>query len=231
MKQALAAGDVATAKTYFGKIEGSVAGLQQKALQAPKAKAADPKQSAWEQERAGYQEKEVLRFQNDVQARNETWMGPKVKTELASYLNGAEKRLSANAFNRLDRAVREEIWNKHLATNSTFMKSREQLYAKQDLDGVERLYKQYADKLFPTIVRQMAKDFGLAPAAKRAAGSPAGAGKDSKAATGKVEQGFTVVDRYPKPEEVDSKATSFDMKMKDQFVLKNGKKVQVKIKK
>ena len=37
-----------------------------------------------------------------------------------------------------------------------------------------------------------------------------------------------MVDKYPNPALVDSKKTTFDMKMKDQYILKDGTKVQVK---
>jgi hypothetical protein len=229
MKQALNAGDTKLAATYFSKVEGSIANLQQLASQAPKSKAPDPKAQAWEQERASYQQKDVERFQSDVQSRNDAWMAPKVNNELAAYLNGAEKKLSPNTLARLDAAIRTEIWTKHLQPNATFMKSRASLYAKKDLDGVERLYKQYADKLFPTITRQIAKEFSLTPGAKRQPGAPQkGATNKGNESTQKPDQGFTLVDKMPKPEEVDNKATSFEMKMKDQFVLKNGKKVQVR---
>ncbi len=226
MKQAIAAGDVKLAGQYFQKIEGNIAALQNLASQAPKSKAPDPRQSAWETEKQGFQQKETERFSNDVSTRNNTWMEPKVKSELASYLNGAEKRLSQNTLDRLDNAIRSEIWEKHLATNPSFMKSRQALYAKQDLAGVERLYKQYAEKLFPVVTRQIAKEFGLTPAAKRAAAvAQTGGGKTAtKAAT----PGWIAVDKFPSPSEVDSRATTFDMKLKDQFILKDGRKVQVK---
>jgi hypothetical protein len=226
MKQALKAGDANLAAQYFQKIEGNIASLQSMAQQAPKSKAPDPRQSAWDQRERTYQEKEQQRFSNDVSTRNNVWMEPKVKSELASYLNGAEKRLSQNTLDRLDNAIRSEIWDKHLATNTTFMKSRESLYAKQDLDGVARLYKQYAEKLFPVVTRQIAKEFGLQPQSKRAAAAPqtGGSKTPAKAAT----PGWIAVDKYPNPKDVDSRATTFDMKLKDQFILKDGRKVQVK---
>jgi hypothetical protein len=228
MKQALAAGDTKLAAQYFQKIEGNIASLQNMAAQAPKSKAPDPKAQAWEQEKQGYQQKEVQRFQGDVQNRNDAWMAPKVQSELAAYLNGGEKKLSPNTLQRLDEAIRKEIWNKHLSTNAAFMKARAALYQKMDLDGVERLYKQYADKLFPTVTRQIAKEFGLQPAAKRAAAVAQTGGTKGAAPAAKAQGGFIAVDKFPKPSEVDSKATTFDMKLKDQFILKDGRKVQVR---
>lgn len=226
MKQALAAGDSKLASTYFQKIENSVANLQSMASQAPKSKAPDPRAQAWESEKQGYQQKETQRFSDDVSNRNNTWMEPKVKSELASYLNGAEKKLSQNTLDKLDNLIRQEIWEKHLATNPAFMKSRQALYNKMDLGGVERLYKQYAEKFFPTVTRQIAKEFGLQPAAKRAA--PVAQTGGAKTAAPVAKQGFQMVDKFPNPSEVDSKATTFDMKLKDQFILKDGRKVQVR---
>jgi hypothetical protein len=231
MKQALNAGDIETAKGFFAKIEGTVGALQKQAMQAPKSKAQDPKAKEWETREQQYQEKEQKRFQGDVLTRNEAWMNPKINTELASYLNGAEKKLSPNTLQRLDRAVKEEIWSKHLATNDTFMKARQKLYAQQDVAGVERLYKQYADKLFPNVVRQIAKEFSLSPAAKRAAGAPQSGGKGkggNEEAGAKEKAGFKLVDRMPSPSDVDNKKTTFDMKLKDQFILKDGTKIQVR---
>jgi hypothetical protein len=232
MKQALAAGDTKLAQNYFTAIESRIAGLQNMSKQAPKSKAVDPKAQAWETEKKGYEQKEIERFQGDVLTRNEAWMNPKINTELASYLNGAEKKLSPNTLSRLDRAVKEEIWHKHLKTNPTFMKAKDKLYQQKDLAGVERLYKQYSDSLFPTVVRQIAKEFSLAPGAKRAAGAPqSGSNKgkpNANAGADKSAAGFKMVDKYPNPALVDSKKTTFDMKMKDQYILKDGTKVQVK---
>ena len=231
MKQALAAGDTKLAATYFGKIEGRIGEIQGFASQAPKARAADPKANEYDQKIQGYEQKEAVRFQGDVQQRNNAWMEPKIKTETAAYLNGAEKTLKPETLYRIDKAVREEIWYKHLSTNDQFMKAKDKLFAQKDLAGAERLYKQYSDKLFPTVTRQILKEFGLNPGAKRAAGTPQGGGNgkpNGDASKAKPEQGFTMVDRLPKPEQVDNKATTFDMKLKDQYILKDGKKIQVR---
>lgn len=227
MQQALGAGDAKLASQYANKINAALVNLENMSRTAPKQKAADPAKAQWEQERQGFQQKEQERFQTDVQTRNAAWMNPKLNAELGSYLNGAEKKFSQNTLARLDRAVKEEIWEKHLKVNSTFMKSRESLYKKQDVDGIERLYKQYADKLFPTVVRQIAKEFGLAPAAKRQAGV-AQSGSNKSGATATPEKGVKWLDKLPRPDEIDQKKTTFDMKMRDEFIMKDGSKAKLR---
>ncbi len=228
MRQALSVGDAKLAGQYADAIQSRIGGIQKLAAATPKRKAEDPRAKEWQEKETKYETERTERFQGDVLSRNEQWMNPKINTELSSYLNGAEKKLSQPTLSRLDRAVKEEIWNKHLKTNQTFMKQREALYAKRDLEGVERLYKQYAEPLFPNVTRQIAKEFGISPAAKRAAGTPQTGGTKTNATQQKADAGFAMVDKYPNPNDVDNKKTTFDMKLKDQFILKDGKKVQVR---
>lgn len=225
MKQALAGGNGELAGQYLQRIEAALGGLIQMSQQAPKSRAADPQQKAWEQERQSYQEKEAQRFQQDVLTRNSAWMTPKVTSELAAYLNGGEKKLSPNTLQRINEAVKKEIWNNHLANNASFMKQKDALFAKADLDGVERLYKQYTDKLFSTVTRQIAKEFSLSPGAKRPAVTPV-TGANGRARA-QAEPGWTKTTKYPTPAEVDNNQTTYADKVADRFVLKDGRKIQV----
>lgn len=227
MGQALQAGNAQLAGEYYQKVAGVLGSLNKLAQQAPKMKTADPKEQAWQAEKKTYEQKIQETFQGELQTANQSWMNPKITTNLASYLNGAEKKLSPNTVSRIDRAVKEEIWNNHLSSNPTFVKQREALLAKRDKDGLVRLYKQYApDKLWQKVTRDICAEFSLQPSSKKgAAAAPAAAGAGKPNA--KAEVGWTKTTKMPKVDEVDRTKTSRDMIIKDQYILKDGRKVQV----
>jgi hypothetical protein len=227
MQQALNGGNTALAKEYLEKVIQRVNGLNQMAQQAPKQKAANPQKQAWDQERQQYEARENERFQTDLSTANKSWMDPKIKGELATYLNGGDKKLSANTQARLDRAIKEEIWYNHLANNQQFVKQREALMNKRDKDGLVRLYRQYApDRVWQKVTRDICDEFGIKPAGKKTA-TQAAAPKTNGATQQRTESGFQKVTKYPSPDQVDNAKTTFDMKVKDQFFLKDGRKVQV----
>jgi hypothetical protein len=152
-------------------------------------------------------------------------MDQKIQTELSAYLNGAEKKLSPNTITRINRAVKESIWNNHLGNNEAFNQARNGLYSRFDKEGCVRLYKQYAgDKVWQKTVRDIAAEFSLSPAAKRAAGAPVAARPG--AGSPKPEAGFQRTNKMPQLNEVDRSQTTQDMIIKDMYVLKDGRKVQ-----
>lgn len=225
--QALGAGNAALAKQYMDKIGQRLAGIEQMANQAPTRKAGNPQQKAWDTEKQQYEQRETERFQADLVTANVGWMNPKINNELSTYLGGGEKKLSQNTLTRLERAIKEDIWNNHLMSNQQFVKQREALLAKRDKDGLVRLYKQYApDKVWQKATRDIVEEFGIKPAGKKTA---AAAAPKTNGATQqqKTEGGFAKVTKFPRPDEVDNSRTTFDMKVKNQFHLKDGRKIQV----
>lgn len=228
MQQALAGGNSAVAKQYLDKVLQRVEGLNTMANQAPKQKAQNPKQQAWDQEKQQYESRENERFQTDLSAANKGWMDPKIKGELGTYLNGGDKKLSANTQARLDRAIKEEIWYNHLANNPQFVKQRQALLAKRDKDGLVRLFRQYSpDRVWQKVTRDICDEFGIKPAGKKAAIAATPKTNGASQQQQKTEGGFQKVTKFPTPDQVDNGKTTFDMKVKNQFYLKDGRKVQV----
>ena len=113
-----------------------------------------------------------------------------------------------------------------------FGRQRDALFTRGDKQGIVDLYKKATEKYWATTVRKQAKLWGVqVPSKKQIAGQNAAAAQKANAGNGgnkqAVETGFAKSNKYPKPEEVDNKKTTYDMKMKDQFILKDGRKIQV----
>jgi hypothetical protein len=90
--------------------------------------------------------------------------------------------------------------------------------------GLDRLWKQHATPLLAKATRDSAKEFDLTvgtAAAKN--GKSAAPGKKAAAVAG-----WQTTDKFPKPEEVDTVKTTEDMSDKNQFILKDGRKIAVR---
>lgn len=227
MQQALAGGNTQLAKQYLDKVITRIQGLEQMANQAPAKRAANPQQQEWQKEKEGYEQQLNQQFVTDLTNANVAWMDPKIDSELNAYLGAAFSKLPAATKGRVVKAVKDEIWNNHLQINQQFSKQREALIGKRDKDALVRLYKQYSpDKLWSQTVRNICEEFALKPAAKRAGAAAAPKTSGQPQQQQKADTGFQRVNKYPKPEEVDNSRTTFDMKVKDQFILKDGRRVQ-----
>lgn len=221
MEQALAAGNTQLAGQYYDKVKAVMGNIQKLASQAPKSKAVDPRQQAFDKKEKSFEDERQEVFQKEVLQSNRAWMDPKVTGELTAYLGTSAPKNNS----RIVQAVKEEIWKNHLSNNPSFMKSRTALTAKRDGDGLDRLYKQHIpEKLWQKVTRDICAEFGLRPGGKKTATPPTAAAKTNGAA--KSETGFSRVTKYPNPEEVDRSKTTQDMIIKDQFVLKSGQKIQ-----
>jgi len=225
MKQALIGKNPELAGQYLDKIEKSLGGIVNLAQSAPKAKPrTTPQAEALNTERQQFNEERTQAFRGEVTTLNHGWQGAKITGELAAYLNGAEKKITPALRAKMDRDIGQYIWDNHLANNPTFMKQREALMGKRDREGLVRLYKQYAnDKLWATTTRQVCADYNLSPASKR---PPVPTVQGNKGPA-KVDTGFQRVSKFPKPQEVDRSLTTYDMGVNNQFVLKDGRRIQV----
>lgn len=235
LKQALATGNVEGAKQALAAIEGPLSGIRASAEKAPPVKQVDPKVKEYQQREQTQNQERTQRNQDDILTKNTAWMSPRVNTELSSILKGAEKKLSAKTLAGIEQDTKQEIWDTYLAKDAGFQKQRQALLARGDVEGSVRLYKQATEKHWATTVRKQAKAWGVViPSKKQVQSDAAKAAQQNKgntaakgAAKGQTEQGWKRTTKYPKPEDVDRSKTSYEMRAKDQFVLKTGEKVQV----
>lgn len=223
MEQALAGNNPQLAGQYLDKVKKSFASIQQFASQAPKAKSrTNPRQQEFDNERTQFANERQQAFIDEATASIRSWQDPKVEGELKAYLGANAPKNPATIVG----IVKKDIWDSHLANNEVFQKQRLALIQKRDGEALNRLYKQYIpEKLWQETTRRICGEFNLRPAGKA---KPAAPVTNRATAPGqKVETGWTKTTKLPSVQEVDNKATTFDMKVKGQFILKDGRKVQV----
>jgi hypothetical protein len=212
-KQNLALKNTEEAGRLLGEVEQWIGGINELAKQAPKAPAKAPELDRREQ---SLNEREQKLFRESVAREFRSSVGSSIQSEIKQVLKG--KALDQDRMGVFTRLVDEEI-AKLVDGDKSIKQTIERYEAAGDSQGVIKFVNSRVKPLVPKAVDKVYKLLFANTAAKTATA------KVPAKAPAKVEQGWVKIQGPPRPEDVDHSKTPFEMKFKNQAVLKNGKKV------
>lgn len=222
LQQAAATGNVEQIKQVAARINESLGAIQGLSQKAPMIQRADPRVAKLEQEKQQIAQERQQMFVSDIKDRTNTWASPEIQKALAPY-----GRLRPELMKRLDIATKEEIGN-ILGQNTQFQSKIKQAISRGDRDGALRLYKQFVTPLVSTAAKRVAGEFGLKAAPKRQPTVDQNARPQTRNNRTPVESGFERVTKFPDVKDVRRDFDDYyDWAAKDQFMLKDGRKIKV----
>jgi hypothetical protein len=225
LQQAAATGNVEQMKQIAARVVEQVGVLNGLSQRAPKVAAADPRVAQLEKERQQLKQQQQQTFVNDIKDRTNTWIAPEITKALVPYGKAVTPALAK----RLDAAIKEEL-GALLSSNERFQSKLKQTLSRGDRDGALKLYRDSVAPLLSTTARKVGAEFGLKLPPKKAAPlAQSGLQQPGRrAAAPKIDVGFEKVTAYPNVKDVKRDFPEYyDMAAKNQFLLKNGRKIQV----
>jgi hypothetical protein len=227
VQRCLEMGKTAEAAQILSQIEAWGNGFEKTANSAPTVKKQDPERVKLDQERAEFQKQKLTSFNQSVAKDYNAYTKTAITKQLDGYLKG--RKIDAEDFATLETNVMGEI-GKILNQDKDFKGQLAKFQKAFDGDGISRLVKSRTDKLLPDAVKKVYGVFsrlgGGTPQKKAATTDKANKpGAKPGNVTPVAPKGFVTVNRMPKANEVDNARTTWEMKMNNQAILRNGKKV------
>jgi hypothetical protein len=222
LKQNLHLGKTEDATALIGEIEKWVNGFEKLATSMPTVKKQDPERVKLEREKAEWQKQKLTNFNQSVAGQYNTFKKDAITKQLDGYLKG--RKIDADTYSVLEANIMAEV-GKVLDQDKDFKTQLSKLQKTLDQDGISKLLKSRTERVLPDAVKKVYGVF-----------SRVGGGAPQKAATTKpnaagakppvpAAKGFIKVNKMPPVDQVDHRVTTYEMKMNNQAILKNGRKV------
>jgi hypothetical protein len=153
------------------------------------------------------------------------WRSAEITREITQITGG--KALNDYQMQTLTQRVIDDM-KSILTSDNEYMKNLDRYYNARDMNDLLKFSKSRTSKILSEVTKKAYRSLFTNPGAKKV--SKVTTPTDKNAAPVKntpVVQGWAKVEasKAPKPDEIDSKRTTFEMKFRKQAILKNGKKV------
>jgi hypothetical protein len=210
------------AAQVISQIQQWINGFEKLATSAPSVKKQDPERAKLEQEKAEWQKQKLTNFNQSVAGQYNAFKKDAVTKQLDGYLKG--RKIDADTYTVLESNIMAEV-GRVLDLDKDFKAQLNKLQRSLDQDGITKLLKSRTEKLLPDAVKKvynlLSRVGGGGP--QKSATKPNAAG--TKPNTVVAPKGFIKVNKMPPIDQVDHSRTTYEMKINNQVVLKNGKRV------
>lgn len=196
-------------------------GINKTAQTAPERPKVDPK--IQDQQRSIDDQKAQL-FNQKFSGEFGSWRNGQINDNIKTVSNG--RQLSDYQRNTLGQKIVQEIQD-ILTADPEYMKNLQKIYSTRDMAELHKFTRSRTSKLLPEATRKAYKSLFSDPVKKVTNNKKPDSTKVDATQTAAPVKGWQKVsaDKAPTPDQIDSKKTTFEMKFRQQAILKNGTKV------
>lgn len=195
------------------------------AITAPQRPTVDPK-IAEEQQKINDQKTQL--FNQEFSGNFRTWRAKEINRLVAEETKG--RQLNDYQLNTLHERIIDDV-KKILMEDKDYLKNLDRVYNSRNMDELMKFATARSSKLLPEVTKKAYRALFPGVTPKKAAATTQPNGKNTSvktnSTTASTTTGWVKIDasKAPKPEEIDSKKTTFEMKFKKQAIKKDGTKV------